>query len=194
MSGSRLPATPISGRKKTLRSQSRVPQSFPPITEQESGSEAEGDQTEYAMAEEDMTTSGSARDTGKMPEREESEDGTPSPMPIPTPNPNGMVTMAAADLIALCERLISARAPPPPPPPPNPIPEEDPNMLAREYQKEAQASLNTKSVTTFDGTNYQTWKMACLSDAEVIGGADILNKNQQEPPVKVYHRSISDIG
>ncbi|EDN05272.1 predicted protein, partial [Histoplasma mississippiense (nom. inval.)] len=134
------------------------------------------------MAEEDMTTSGSARDTGKMPEREESEDGTPSPMPIPTPNPNGMVTMAAADLIALCERLISARAPPPPPPPPNPIPEEDPNMLAREYQKEAQASLNTKSVTTFDGTNYQTWKMAFLSDAEVIGGANILNKNQQEPP------------
>ncbi|EDN09156.1 predicted protein [Histoplasma mississippiense (nom. inval.)] len=129
-----------------------------------------------------MTTSGSARDTGKMPEREESEDGTPSPMPIPTPNPNGMVTMAAADLIALCERLISARAPPPPPPPPNPIPEEDPNMLAREYQKEAQASLNTKSVTTFDGTNYQTWKMAFLSDAEVIGGANILNKNQQEPP------------
>ncbi|EDN08447.1 conserved hypothetical protein [Histoplasma mississippiense (nom. inval.)] len=171
----------FNANEKEKQKRKRVPQSFPPITEQESGSEAEGDQTEYAMAEEDMTTSGSARDTGKMPEREESEDGTPSPMPIPTPNPNGMVTMAAADLIALCERLISARAPPPPPPP-NPIPEEDPNMLAREYQKEAQASLNTKSVTTFDGTNYQTWKMAFLSDAEVIGGADILNKNQQEPP------------
>ncbi|EDN04612.1 predicted protein [Histoplasma mississippiense (nom. inval.)] len=55
-------------------------------------------------------------------------------------------------------------------------------MLAREYQKEAQASLNTKSVTTFNGTNYQMWKMAFLSDAEVIGGADILNKNQQKPP------------
>ncbi|EDN04180.1 predicted protein [Histoplasma mississippiense (nom. inval.)] len=141
------------------------------------------------MTEEDMTTSDSACDTGKMSECEEFEDGTPSPMPIPTLNSNGMVTMAAADLIALCERLISARAlppppspppPPPSPPPPNSIPEEDPNMLAREYQKEAQASLNTKSVTMFDGINYQMWKMAFLLNAEVISGADILNKNQQK--------------
>ncbi|EEH41174.1 hypothetical protein PAAG_03460 [Paracoccidioides lutzii Pb01] len=177
MSGSRLPPTPRSERKKTLRSQSRVPQSFPLITEQESSSEAEGDRTEYAMAEENtIEASGSARDTGKMLERDESDDGTPSPMPMPTPNANGMVTMSAADLRALCQQLLSAR------PILNTTFMEDQKQLARDYQKEMQASLDTKSVTTFDETNHQAWKISILSDAEVIGGADILNKNQHEPP------------
>ncbi|EER38852.1 conserved hypothetical protein [Histoplasma capsulatum H143] len=153
-----------------------VPQSFPTVPEQESGSEAEGDRTEYAMAEEDMTeTSGSAHDTGKMPERDESDDGTPSPMPMHTPNANGMVTMSAADLRALIQQLVSAR------PIPNTTFIEDPKQLARDYQKEMQASLYTTFVTALDGANYQAWKIGMLSDAEVIGGADILDKNQHEP-------------
>ncbi|QSS55265.1 hypothetical protein I7I53_03099 [Histoplasma capsulatum var. duboisii H88] len=128
------------------------------------------------MAEEDMTeTSGSAHDTGKMPERDESDDGTPSPMPMHTPNANGMVTMSAADLRALLQQLVSAR------PIPNTTFIEDPKQLARDYQKEMQASLYTTFVTALDGANYQAWKIGMLSDAEVIGGADILDKNQHEP-------------
>ncbi|EEH07205.1 conserved hypothetical protein [Histoplasma capsulatum G186AR] len=187
MSGSQLPATPISEHKKTLHSQSRVPQSIPSVTEQESISEAEGDQIKYTMAEDDMTISGSAHNTGKMSEHKEFKDSTLSSISISTSNSNSMVIMAAADLIALCKQLISAHVLPSPlsssPPPPsssNPIPEEDLNMLAHKYQKKAQASLNTKSIITFNGTNYQTWKMAFFLDAEVISGADILNKNQQK--------------
>ncbi|EEH07816.1 conserved hypothetical protein [Histoplasma capsulatum G186AR] len=56
------------------------------------------------MTEEDMTTSGSAQDTGKMLECKEFKNGTLSSMSISTPNSNSMVTMAAADLIALCKR------------------------------------------------------------------------------------------
>ncbi|KGY14658.1 hypothetical protein PABG_12530 [Paracoccidioides brasiliensis Pb03] len=60
-------------------------------------------QAEYVMVEENLIeASGSACDTGKMLERDESDDGTPSPMLMPTPNASGMVTMSVADRRALC--------------------------------------------------------------------------------------------
>ncbi|OJD14704.1 hypothetical protein ACJ73_09051 [Blastomyces percursus] len=52
----------------------------------------------------------------------------------------------------------------------------------REYQKEVKYAPDTKSVTTFDGTNYEAWRVGILADAEVIGGTDILLKNQRESP------------
>ncbi|OAX77938.1 hypothetical protein ACJ72_07758, partial [Emergomyces africanus] len=52
----------------------------------------------------------------------------------------------------------------------------------RKYQKEVQTSMNSKPVTTFDGTNYPEWKIGILADAEVIGGLDILTKKQKAPP------------
>ncbi|EGE87131.1 hypothetical protein BDDG_10083 [Blastomyces dermatitidis ATCC 18188] len=52
----------------------------------------------------------------------------------------------------------------------------------REYQKEVKYALDTKSVTTFDGSNYEAWRVGMLADAEVIGGINILLKNQRESP------------
>ncbi|OJD09530.1 hypothetical protein ACJ73_10250, partial [Blastomyces percursus] len=34
----------------------------------------------------------------------------------------------------------------------------------------------------FDGSNYEAWRVGILADAEVIGGTDILLKNQRESP------------
>ncbi|OJD12287.1 hypothetical protein ACJ73_09381, partial [Blastomyces percursus] len=48
--------------------------------------------------------------------------------------------------------------------------------------KEVKYALDTKTVTRFDGSNYEAWRVGILADAEVIGGIDILLKNQRESP------------
>ncbi|KGQ02167.1 hypothetical protein PAAG_11122 [Paracoccidioides lutzii Pb01] len=94
---------------------------------------------------------------------DESDDGTPSPtltpIPMPSPNASGMITVTAADLFAFCQQMMATRE-----------------------NARVQASIDTKAVTTFDGTNYQAYRIGILADAEVIGGTDILTKNQHEPP------------
>ncbi|KGQ00692.1 hypothetical protein PAAG_12648 [Paracoccidioides lutzii Pb01] len=185
---SRLPPTPQSERKRSLHSHSKAQETFPTLYEEgvvdtvpTSGDEGE---TKYALVKEAMEEAISTCDTGKGPVRDESEDdGTPSPnpgpIPIPTPNANGMITMTTADLLTFCQQMMTAR--------------ENARMSdttpaytlkqeIREYHKEVQASMDTKTVTTFDGTNYQAWRIGILADAEVIGATDILMKNQHEPP------------
>ncbi|KMW69162.1 hypothetical protein BDDG_13329 [Blastomyces dermatitidis ATCC 18188] len=52
----------------------------------------------------------------------------------------------------------------------------------QEYQKEVKYALDTKSVTTFDGSNYDAWCVDMLTDAEVIDEINILLRTQQESP------------
>ncbi|OAX82917.1 hypothetical protein ACJ72_02724 [Emergomyces africanus] len=188
---SRLPPTPLSERKQSLRSHSKAPQEFPSVEEEpqsEPSSENE-DRTQYDLAEEGDTMegpSGSGRvGRGKQSEHEslettESTQSTPSPlMPIgmPTSAANGTITMTAADLLAFCQQMMNARG--------TQNSEQAPIDMKREireYQRDVQASMDTKTVTTFDGTNYQVWKIGILADAEVIGATDILMKNQHTPP------------
>ncbi|ODH13918.1 hypothetical protein ACO22_06795 [Paracoccidioides brasiliensis] len=112
-----------------------------------------------------MKGASSSRDTRKKPVCDELDDGTLSP--TPAPNASGMITMTEANLFAFFQQMMATR--------------ENAREI-REYHKEVQASMDTKAVTTFDGTNYQAWRIRILADAEVIGGTDILTKNQHEPP------------
>ncbi|OJD21683.1 hypothetical protein ACJ73_06977 [Blastomyces percursus] len=50
----------------------------------------------------------------------------------------------------------------------------------RKYQEEVKYALDTKSVMTFDGTNYEAWRVRMLADAEVIGRTGIILRNQRE--------------
>ncbi|KKZ62806.1 hypothetical protein EMCG_02849 [[Emmonsia] crescens] len=91
---------------------------------------------------------------GKQPEREapeatDSPDGTTCPT-ILTPNANGMITMTAADLLVFCQQMMLVRQNNN-----NNNNTDDLKHEMREYQREVKASLNTKTVTTFDGSNYQ---------------------------------------
>ncbi|EER43517.1 conserved hypothetical protein [Histoplasma capsulatum H143] len=102
-----------------------------------------------------------------------------------TLNSNNMVTMTAADFIALCKQLIasyqsSSLSSSPPSSSSSVKSDEDSKVLTYEYQKKMQVSLNIKSVITFDSINYQMWKIVILSDIKMISDADILNKNQQK--------------
>lgn len=122
-----------------------------------------------------MKASRSSCDTSERPVKDESEeDSNPSPLSIlmPTFTANSTITLTAADLMAFCQRLISARQ------------DQNYNTPAdnSRYERDVRASINTKAVTTFDGTDYQTWRNDILVDAEVIGGIDILTKNQEMPP------------
>ncbi|OJD23420.1 hypothetical protein ACJ73_05228, partial [Blastomyces percursus] len=176
--------TPRSERKRSLRSHSRaVAAGIPPTVEESSSGSEEEEVTQYELAPtDDMDTpepSGRV-DKGKAPERDSSEENTPSPMPtninMPTPNAAGTITMTTADLLAFCQQMMNTRQ----------NVQNNDNMDARqeirEYQREVQGSMDTKAVTTFDGSNYQAWKIGILADAEVIGGTDILTKNQHSPP------------
>ncbi|EER42403.1 conserved hypothetical protein [Histoplasma capsulatum H143] len=122
-----------------------------------------------------MKPSRSSCDTGERRVKDElEEDSNPSPMSIlmPTLTANSTITMTAADFMAFCQQLISARQ------------NQNYNTPAdnSRYERDVRASINTKAVTTFDGTDYQTWRNGILVDAEVIGGIDILTKNQEMPP------------
>ncbi|OJD23139.1 hypothetical protein ACJ73_05508 [Blastomyces percursus] len=64
----------------------------------------------------------------------------------------------------------------------NNTPADDLKLTIREYQKDIQKAMDTKAVTTFDGTNYQAWRVGILANAEVIGGTEILTKNQRVCP------------
>ncbi|EEH16707.2 hypothetical protein PABG_06794 [Paracoccidioides brasiliensis Pb03] len=96
-----------------------------------------------------MKGASSSRDTRKKPVCDELDDGTLSP--TPAPNASGMITMTAANLFAFCQQMMATR--------------ENAREI-REYHKEVQASMDTKAVTTFDGTNYQAWRIRILADAE----------------------------
>ncbi|EQL28634.1 hypothetical protein BDFG_08634 [Blastomyces dermatitidis ATCC 26199] len=52
----------------------------------------------------------------------------------------------------------------------------------QKYQKEVKYALDIKSVTTFDGSNYEAWCVSMLTDAEVIDETDILLRTQEESP------------
>ncbi|OJD09598.1 hypothetical protein ACJ73_10198, partial [Blastomyces percursus] len=181
--------TPQSDRRRTLRSHSRA-QAAAPIEEETSD---EGDITHYAEATEEATE----HTTEEAPEimessashnaeaRHESDDGTPSPRAtrtgarstgssMPRMSPDGMISMSFEDLMAFCDRMNARRN--------DNTPADDHKSTIREYQKDIQKAMDTKAVTTFDGTNYQAWRIGILADAEVIGGTDILTKNQRVCP------------
>ncbi|KKZ63841.1 hypothetical protein EMCG_01848, partial [[Emmonsia] crescens] len=101
---------------------------------------------------------------------------------MPTPSANGMITMTAADLLAFCQQMMMATHQNPDSNNDSGTPVNEQKQEIREYQKEVQTLIDMKTVTTFDGTNYQAWKVGILADAEVIGGTDILMKNEQAPP------------
>ncbi|KGY14655.1 hypothetical protein PABG_12527 [Paracoccidioides brasiliensis Pb03] len=79
--------------------------------------------------------------------------------------------MTAADLFAFCQQMMATHE--------NSRINE--NTL-RIPSNRRYTSMDTKAVTTFDGTNYQAWRRGIHVDAEVIGGTDIITKNQHEPP------------
>ncbi|OJD10311.1 hypothetical protein AJ78_08628 [Emergomyces pasteurianus Ep9510] len=186
MSG--LPPTPLSERKQSLRSHSKASQVFPSVEEDpesEASSENEG-RTHYDLAEEGDVMEGPSESgrvgRGKQQGREslkitEGIQSTPSlsmPNGMSTPAVNGTNMMTAVDLLTFCQQMMNARQ----------ISEHASTDVKREiceYQCEVQASMNMKTVTTFDGTNYQVWKIGILADAEVIDATDILMKNQREP-------------
>ncbi|KGM92461.1 uncharacterized protein PADG_11278 [Paracoccidioides brasiliensis Pb18] len=146
---------------QSLRSQSTPQGSFPPVYEEEHDqvpepSSADEGETEYALAEEAIEEASSSCDLRKRPARHELDDETPSPMsttiPTPTSNASGMITMTAADLFAFCQQMMAIQQN-------TQINENAPaytlKQEIREYQKEVQAVMDMKAVTTFNGTNYQ---------------------------------------
>ncbi|OJD15253.1 hypothetical protein AJ78_04475 [Emergomyces pasteurianus Ep9510] len=167
MSG--LPPTPISGRKQSLRPHLKTPRGFPPVeeepekaTDNRASSENEG-RTQYNLAEEGDVIEGPSDSRrigrGKQPEHgspeiTESIQDTPSPsvlIDMPTPATNGTITMTAADLLAFCQQMMNARSA-------TQTSEHasiDVKKKIQEYQREVQASMNTKTVITFNGTNYR---------------------------------------
>ncbi|OJD11924.1 hypothetical protein ACJ73_09434, partial [Blastomyces percursus] len=173
--------TPQSDRRRTLRSHSRA-QVTVPIKEETSD---EGDITQYAEATEEATEEApeivESSTSHNAEARHESDDGTPSPRAtrtarptgsfMPRMSPDGMISMTLEDLMAFCDRMNTRRND-------DNTPADDYKSTIREYQKDIQKAMDTKAVTTFDGTNYQAWRIGILADTEVIGGTDILTKNQ----------------
>ncbi|KGQ00879.1 hypothetical protein PAAG_12468 [Paracoccidioides lutzii Pb01] len=76
------------------------------------------------------------------------------PIPLPTPGANSTIMMTAADLLAFCQQMMMA-ARQDSPNNNSGTPLDDLRQEVREYLKEVKVSLDTKSVTTFNESNYQ---------------------------------------
>ncbi|KGY14785.1 hypothetical protein PABG_12279 [Paracoccidioides brasiliensis Pb03] len=80
--------------------------------------------------------------------------------------------MSVADLLAFCQQMTRHNTPI------NDTSVDDIKSQICKYQKDIQKAMDIKTVTTFDGSNYQTWCIEILVDAEVISDSNILMKNQ----------------
>ncbi|KGQ00750.1 hypothetical protein PAAG_12579 [Paracoccidioides lutzii Pb01] len=123
----------------------------------------------------------SSCEPGEMPAPESiheftaASEGTPSLQPqMLTLNTSDMITISVADLLIFCQQTTCQNTSNIN----NDTPADDFKSQIYEYQKDVQRVMDTKVVTTFNNTNYQTWYMEILTDAEVIDETDILIKNQ----------------
>ncbi|EEH22948.2 hypothetical protein PABG_05159 [Paracoccidioides brasiliensis Pb03] len=155
--------TPLTERKQSLRSHSRAVGAFPSLDKDK---ELEGPEQGPSS---NRSMDSSSHEPGETPAPESirestaASEGTPSPQPqMPTPNASGMITMSVADLLAFCQQMTCHNTPI------NDTPVDDIKSQIREYQKDTQKATDTKAVTTFDGSNYQTWHIGILADAKVI--------------------------
>ncbi|OJD10251.1 hypothetical protein AJ78_08666 [Emergomyces pasteurianus Ep9510] len=131
MSG--LPPTPISGRKQSLRPRLRTPRRFPSVKEEpeeaaDNGSSSKNNsRTQYDLAEEENTIEDSS-DSERIGRGKQPERKSPEITESiqDTPSPS------TAEYASI-----------------------DVKKKIQKYQREVQASMNTKPVTTFNEMNYQ---------------------------------------
>ncbi|KKZ68152.1 hypothetical protein EMCG_06174 [[Emmonsia] crescens] len=164
MSG--LPPTPLSEHKRMLRSHSKAPEFNSVEEEDKSSSEEEEEHMQYDLVEEGdimEVPSESERAAGRDKQSEhkafkatDSSDDTPcsTMLTMSISSANGTITMTAADLLVFCQQMMMTTH--------QNSDSNDSGTSANdlkqeicEYQKEVQTSMNMKTITTFNETNYQ---------------------------------------
>ncbi|EQL31026.1 hypothetical protein BDFG_06565 [Blastomyces dermatitidis ATCC 26199] len=189
------PVTPeSSSRPRTTRSTRRLIDRMTTHYEEAPDLQDEAEVSFRQSMEFDDETTEELQDKGKQsqhPSAESVHSNPSNPPPSPTPgmptfngDPNQPIYCTAGNLMDLMQMMLRNQmaAAETTQHLTTPAQRDTTRDELREYQKEVKYALDTKSVTTFDGSNYEAWRVGMLADAEVIGGTDILLRTQRESP------------